>query len=61
MYKTFQDLLRLAISMGEIQSAEFNADHGEYRHKGIRVNGITPDGEKFTVSLEYEKVNPNAD
>ena len=61
MYETFQTLLRLAISMGEIQSAEFNADHGEYRNKGIRINGITPDGEKFTISLECEKVPANAD
>lgn len=61
MYKTFQDLLRLATGMGEIQSAEFNADHGEYRCKGIRINGIAPDGEEFTVSLVCEKVSPDAD
>lgn len=63
MFETFQSLLRLAISMGEIQSAEFNADHTEYRRKGIWITGITPDGEKFTVSLECEKgkVEPDAD
>ena len=55
MYETFQTLLRLAITMGEIQSAIFNADHGEYHDKGIRINGITPDGERFTVSLECLK------
>ena len=61
MYETFQSLLRLASSMGEIQNAEFNADYGEYRNKGILISGITPDGEKFTVSLECEKVKVKAD
>ncbi len=60
MYETFQTLLRLATSMGEIQSAEFNADHSEYRCKGVWIAGITPDGEKFTVSLECERVKTNA-
>ena len=60
MYETFQSLLRLATSMGEIQSAVFNADHGDYHHKGVWINGITPDGEKFTVSLECEKVKADA-
>ena len=60
MYETFQYLLRRAITMGEIQSAIFNADHGEYYDKGIWIDGITPDGEKFTVSLVYGKVNVNA-
>ena len=60
MYETYQVLLRLATSMGEIQSAEFNADHGDYWNKGIRINGITPDGERFTVSLECEKVTSDA-
>lgn len=60
MYETFQSLLRLATSMGEIQSAEFNADHGEFRRKGIWINGITPDGEEFTVSLECKKVSADA-
>ena len=60
MYETFQSLLRLATSMGEVQSAEFNADHGEFRRKGIWIHGITPDGEKFTVSLESEKVSADA-
>lgn len=55
MYETFQSLLRLATSMGEIQNASFNADHTEYRRKGIWITGITPDGEEFTVSLECEK------
>lgn len=63
MYETFQALLRLAISMGEIKTAEFSSEHGEYRQKGIWITGITPDGEKFTVSLECEKgkVEPDAD
>jgi hypothetical protein len=60
MYETFQSLLRLAITMGEIQTAEFNAEHGEYRTKGIRINGITPDGEEFAVSLECERVKADA-
>ena len=63
MYETFQSLLRLATGMGEIANVEFNADHGDYRSKGIWINGITPDGEKFTVSLECEsaKEKPDAD
>lgn len=60
MYETFQSLLRLAITMGEIQSAIFNADHGEYHDKGILIDGIAPDGEKFAVSLVCGKVNVNA-
>lgn len=60
MYETFQSLLRRAVTMGEVQSAIFNADHGEYYDKGIWIDGITPDGEKFTVSLVYGKVNVNA-
>ena len=61
MYETFQSLLRLATGMGEITNVEFNADHGDYHRKGIWINGITPDGEKFTVSLVCEKVSPDAD
>ncbi len=60
MYETFQSLLRLAITMGEIQNAEFNAEHGEFRRKGIWITGTTAEGEKFTVSLECEKVNADA-
>ncbi len=60
MYKTFQEFLRQASSVGEIQSAEFNSDHGDYHRKGIWINGITPDGEKFTVSLECERVKADA-
>lgn len=55
MYETFYDLLRLATSMGEIKSVEFNADHVEYSRKGVWIHGIALDGEKFTVSLECEK------
>ena len=60
MYETFQSLLRLAITMGEIQNAEFHAEHGEYRDKGVRITGITAEGEKFTVSLECERVKADA-
>ena len=60
MYETFQSLLRLATTMGEIQSAIFNADHGEYHDKGIWIDVITPDGEKFTVSLVCGKVKVDA-
>jgi hypothetical protein len=61
MYETFQSLLRLAITMGEVQSAIFNADHGEYHDKGIWIDGIAPDGEKFTISLVRGKVSLDAD
>lgn len=61
MYETFQSLLRLAITMGEIQSAIFKADHGEYHGKGVWIDGTTPDGEMFAVSLECKKVSPDAD
>ena len=61
MYETFHSLLRLAAGMGEIQVAEFNADHAEFRPKGIWIHGITTDGEKFTVSLVCEKVPTDAD
>ena len=60
MYETFQTLLRLASSIGEIKNVEFNADHGDFHRKGIWISGVTAEGEKFTVSLECLKVSADA-